>query len=122
MNDNERDDLSELLARATPRRPSPMFVQNVVRAVRMSEPAREPGFFQWLRSGWNWAAVAGAAAVLALAAMSTDQPAPKSAGVSVRDAAAIEKALQDTDLTVINNLELLLAFDERNPWLESSLP
>lgn len=122
MNHDEQDNLWHLLGRARSSKASPAFVQNVLRAVRMSEPEREPGFFEWLRRGWNGLAFAGATAVVLLIALSNrpQQPAPRT--LAAQDSAAIEAALESSDFAVVSNLEFLIALDDSNAWLDSSRP
>ncbi len=122
MNHDEHDNLWHLLGRARPAKARPAFVQNVLRAVRMSEPEREPGFLEWLRRGWNWMAFAGAAAVVLVVAVSGQpkQSAPRA--MAVHDTAAIDAAIQSSDFALVSNLDVLLALDDSNAWLDSSRP
>lgn len=118
MNQDEHDNLWELLGRAKPAKARPAFVQNVLRAIRISEPEREPGFFEWLRHGANWLAFAGAVAVVAIVALSGR---PKQE-LTPRETAAIDAALQSSDFAVVSNLDVLLALEDNNAWLDSSRP
>jgi len=120
MNHDEHDDLWKLLGRAAPAKARPAFVQNVLREVRMAAPEREAGFFEWLQRGANWLAFAGAAAVVLIVALS-GRPA-REPELSQKETAAIETALQASDLAVVSNLDVLLAFDDNNAWLDSSRP
>ena len=122
MNHDEHDNLWELLGRTRTPKARPAFVQNVLRAVRMSEPEREPGFVEWLRRGTNWLAFAGAAAVVFIVALS-GRPAPSAPkALTASETAAIDAALQNSDLAVVNNLDLLVAFEHNNVWLDSYRP
>lgn len=121
MNHDERDNLWELLGRARPPKARPAFLQNVLRAVRMSEPGREIGFFEWLRRGANWLAFAGAAAVVMLVALS-GRPEREPKALTASETAAIDAALASSDFAVVNNLDLLVAFEHNNAWLDSSRP
>ncbi|MEQ1858565.1 MAG: hypothetical protein ABMA13_01365 [Chthoniobacteraceae bacterium] len=121
MNHDDNDNLWELLGRARPAQARPAFVQDVLRAVRMAQPEREAGFVEWLRHGWNWLALAGAAAVVLFVALSGQPQAPTPRPLAAHEAAAIEAALANSDFTVVNNLDVLLALDDSNAWLDSSL-
>jgi hypothetical protein len=124
MNHDERDNLWDLLGKARPVRPSPAFTQQVLRAVRMSEPEPEPSFWAWLRSGWNWAALTGAAAAVVLVIAGTQMPRqPESAARQTAglDATTIEEVVASPDFAVIANLDLLLAMEDNDVWLEASL-
>jgi hypothetical protein len=127
MKNEEHDDLWELLGRARPVKASPLFSRNVLRAVRQLEPEKERGFFEWLRVGWNWLIVSGAAtAVLFLSlSMRTAPPAERqvasaSASASVENA-VLEEIVRSPDLAVIANLDMLVAMDDNDLWLESKL-
>lgn len=122
MNHDEHDQLWELLGRARPVKARPAFVQDVLRAVRMSKPEREPGFFEWLRRGWNWAALAGAAAIVLFVALGSQPEQASPRPLAAHDNAAIESALESVDFAVVSNLDLLLALDDNNAWLDSSRP
>lgn len=126
MKNEEHDDLWELLGRARPVKASPMFSRNVLRAVRQLEPEKERSFVGWLRAGWNWLAVTGAAAAvlfltfgLHTSPTSTRQQVAV-ATVAPTDNAVLEKVLRSTDLSVIANLDLLVAMDDNDLWLDSS--
>jgi hypothetical protein len=121
MNHDEHDNLWELLGRARPAKARPAFVQNVLRAVRMSQPEREPGFFEWLRHGWNWLALAGAAALVVIVALSGQPGAQAPRPLAASDAAAIDAVIESGDFTVVSNLDVLLALDDSNAWLDVSL-
>jgi len=130
MNHDEKDDhddVWDLLGKAPAREAKPAFVQDVLRAVRQSEPEAgkpEIGFLEWLKQGWNWLALAGAAAAVLLVTLSGQQthlPAASSA-LAANETAVIEQAAQSGDLAVLGNLEVLIALDDSNVWLESSLP
>jgi hypothetical protein len=121
MNHDEQDNLWQLLGRARPAKARPAFVQNVLRAARMSEPEREAGFFEWLRQGWNWLAMTAAVAVIVLVAIGSQPKQPAASAIAAHEAAVIDAALRSGDFAVVNNLDVLLALDDSNVWLESSL-
>lgn len=133
MKHEEHDDLWELLGRARPVKASPMFSRNVLRAVRQLESAesaesaeKERSFLGWLRSGWNWLAVTGAAAAILLLSFGLRAPVPPAAVPQLAAAtpvenAVLEKVLRSSDLTVIANLDMLVAMDDNDLWLDPSL-
>ncbi len=118
---NERDELWELLGKAKPAPAQPAFVQNVLRAVRMSQPEREPGFFEWLRHGWNWLAFAGAAAVVLIIAAG-NSPRPVSHDMAVVNPAPADPAAVESTLQVVSSVDVLLALEDNNAWLDLSRP
>lgn len=122
MNHDEHDKLWDLLESAPAPKARPAFVQNVLRAVRMSEPEREPGFFEWLRRGWNWVAFAGAAVVVLFVAIGHQPRQPASRPLAAQDTTAIDAALRSNDFTVVSNIDLLIALDDSNAWLDLSRP
>ena len=121
MNHDENDDLWRLLGKARPVRISPAFVQNVLRGARTSAPERDPGLIEWLTTGWNWLAASGAAVVLLLVAFGThtgvDVPPPFAA----HEAEEIERIVANPNFAVIANLDVLMAVDENDLWLDPSL-
>jgi hypothetical protein len=122
MKHEEHDDLWELLGRARPAKASPMFSRNVLRAVRQLEPEKEGGLVDWLRAGWNWLAVTGAAAAvifLAFGLRTTPTDAPRQVASASSDNAVLEEVLRSPDLTVIANLDMLVAMDDNDLWLDS---
>jgi hypothetical protein len=131
MKNEEHDDLWELLGRARPVKASPMFSRNVLRAVRQLESTsenaseRERGFLEWLRAGWNWLAVTGAAAAVLFLTfgLRTTPPAaaPQLAAATPVENAVLEKVLRSSDLTVIANLDMLVAMDDNDLWLDTKL-
>jgi len=124
MKNEEHDDLWELLGRARPVKASPMFSRNVLRAVRQGEgdDVNERGFLEWLRAGWNWLPVTGAAAAVLLLTfgLRTSPPgtSPQIAAAPVENA-VLEKVIRSSDLAVIANLDLLVAMDDNDLWLDS---
>ncbi|HET6408836.1 MAG TPA: hypothetical protein VFG14_13205, partial [Chthoniobacteraceae bacterium] len=106
-----------------PRKASPMFSRNVLRAVRQLEPEEELGFFDWLRVGWNWLAVSGAAAAILFLTLGLRAPSPMTqpVAVAVVDNAVLEEVIQSPDLSVIANLDMFVAMDDNDLWLESTL-
>jgi hypothetical protein len=123
MKNEEHDDLWELLGRARPHKASPMFSRNVLRAVRQLEPDKERGFFEWLRVGWNWLIVSGAATAVLLLALNlrTAPPAPPQRQVAMVDNSVVEEIVRSPDLAVIANLDMLVAMDDSDLWLEGKL-
>ena len=79
----------------------------------------------WLRAGWNWLAVTGAAAALLLLTfgLRTSPPtaAQQVAAATPGENAVLEKVLRSPDLAVIANLDLLVAMDDNDLWLDSKL-
>jgi hypothetical protein len=122
MNDDEHDQVWELLGKARSKPASPAFVRSVLRTLRMSEPAREVSFGEWLCNGWNWLALVGAAAVVVLVAVSTEHPRGDAPALASHDAKLIDEAVQSSDFSVVTDVHLLLALDDRNPWLDASQP
>jgi hypothetical protein len=123
MKHEEHDDLWELLGRARPAKASPMFSRNVLRAVRQLEPEKR-GLVDWLRAGWSWLAVTGAAAAVILLAFSlrtSPTNAPRQLAAASPDNAVLEEVLRSPDLTVIANLDMLVAMDDNDLWLDSKL-
>jgi hypothetical protein len=101
-----------------------MFSRNVLRAVRQLEPEKGRGFVDWLRAGWNWLAVTGAAAAAIFLAfgLHTSPPiAPQQVAAASPDNAVLEEVLRSPDLTVIANLDMLVAMDDNDLWLDSKL-
>ena len=120
MKDEEHDDLWELLGKAPRPMARPRFVQDVLRRVRMEEaPRPEPGFIAWLKQGWNGLAVAGLAVCLLLI-VSANQSGPSGEARLAELNASADATISSTDLAAISNLDVLLALDDRNPWLENS--
>jgi len=78
-----------------------------------------------MRVGWNWLAVTGAAAAVLLLTFGL-RTAPSTAPQQVAAAtpvenAVLEKVLRSSDLAVIANLDLLVAMDDNDLWLDSKL-
>jgi len=123
MKNEEHDDLWELLGRARPVKASPMFSRNVLRAVRQLEPESERGFLEWLRAGWNWLIVSGAAAAVLFLSLNLRTTAPTAAGpqVATIDNSVVEEVVLSRDLAVIANLDMLVAMDDNDLWLEGKL-
>jgi hypothetical protein len=127
MNQDEHDQSDsvwELLGKARKMKASPAFTQNVMRSVRMSEPEavqREVGFVEWLRQGWNGLALAGAAAVVAIAALAMNSAAPAPSTLAAKDAAAIEQFIASQDFDVMADLDVLIAMENHDLWLDASL-
>lgn len=125
MKNEEHDDLWELLGRARPVKASPMFSRNVLRAVRQLEPEKEKGLMEWLRAGWNWLAVTGAAAAMLFLTFGLRTSAPVAsqqlAMATPVENAVLEKVIRSSDLAVIANLDLLVSMDDNDLWLDSKL-
>jgi len=126
---DDQDDLWDLLGKAPARKARPAFLQDVLRAVRQSEPdAAKPevGFVEWLKQGWNWLALTGAAAAVLFVTLtgqpSGHDPVAFSPSLAANETAVIDQAVQSGDLAVLGNLEVLIALDDSNVWLEPSLP
>lgn len=102
-----------------------MFSRNVLRAVRQLEPQKERSFVEWLRAGWNWLAVTGAAAAvlfLTFGLQTSPPSAPQQVAAAVpAENAVLEEVLRSPDLAVIANLDLLVAMDDNDLWLDSKL-
>jgi hypothetical protein len=120
--ETEKDDLWELLGRAQPAKARPAFAQNVLRAVRMSQPEREPGFLEWLRHGWNWLAFAGAAAVVLVVAVGNQSRQSASSELAAINPAPADTAAVESALEVVSNVDVLLALEDNNAWLDISRP
>jgi len=131
----DRDELWALLGKARPVKASPAFARDVLRRVRMEQPEREPGFFEWLRTGWNWVGFAGAVAAIALVVLTSERSAPERAEIAAADSegaaalaqvsvvnAEIDEVVESADFGVIANLDVLLAMDENDVWLEAPAP
>ena len=124
MNDDtheDHDDLWSLLGKAQPTKASPAFPRNVMRRLRMEEPTPEPSFFEWLRTGWNWLTATAGIAAVALVLFTTQSGSITSRDVAAADSAAIDEVVRSADFSVIANLDLLVAMDENDVWLEASL-
>ena len=117
----EHDDLWSLLGKARPIKASSAFSRNVLRRVRMEEPGSEPTFLEWLRTGWNWLTLTAACSVIALVFLNTQSGSITARDVAAADNAAIDEVVRSADFSVIENLDLLLAMDENDVWLEASL-
>ena len=122
MNHDEQDDLWELLGRARPVKVSPFFSRNVLRAIRESAPERERGFVDWLRTGWNWLVLSGAAALVLFLAVGMRPHTPKAGTVAAAETSTtFDDVVRSPDFAVIANLDALVAMDDNDLWLESSL-
>ena len=125
MNHDENDDLWRLLGKTRPARVSPAFVQNVLRAARMSAPEREPGWVEWLTTGWNWLTAASAAAVLAFVTFGTQKEGEGDASQPIAayeaESDEIDRIVESPNFAVIANLDVLMAVDENDLWLDPSL-
>ena len=86
----------------------------------MAEPVREPGFIEWLRIGWNWLALAGATAAVVLLALGM-RPAAGPHAIATQESVEIDRIVSDVDFTLIANLDVLLAVDDNDLWLDPSL-
>ncbi len=116
MKTEEQDDLWELLGQAKAPAPSPFFSRNVLRAIREEEQDK-PGFFTWLRSHWQVAAISTCAVVVAsgFALMQQPEHAPDPV------LALAEEVSVSPDYQVISNLDELLDTERNSIWLEASI-
>lgn len=121
MKHDEHDDLWELLGRARPVKASPFFSRNVLRTIRQSKPERERGFMEWLRAGWNWLSLTGAAAAVLLLAVGLRPHMLDSNSLASADSANFEEVVRSPDFAVIANLDALVAIDDNDVWIESKL-
>ncbi len=115
--DNERDDLWRLLGKAKEPRVSPFFDHNVLRALRQEAPHQEPEPWAWghlLR--WRWLSM-GALGATVLVFSQFQQPARNPALFSSREMA--QEVWSSPDLSVIGNLDELLASEEDSLWLDA---
>lgn len=125
--DEQHDDLWRLLGKAKPVKGSPFFSRNVLRAIRAEAPAREVGFVEWLRTGWNGLVAVGAAAALVIVGLTTQSSNPGGAGgsqmaaVESKESKAIDEVVNSEEFAVIANLDTLIAMDDNDVWLEGSL-
>jgi hypothetical protein len=123
----ERDNLWKLLGRVRARKASPAFTRNVLRRVRMEAPVPERGFIEWLRTGWNWLPLSGAAAAVAIVLFATHSGSPETSRLATAARATkappvtIDEVVRSADFAVIANLDVLMAMDENEVWLEASL-
>ena len=115
----DRDDLWALLGKARTAKASPAFPRDVLRRVRMEETSPEPGFLEWLRSGWNWLALAGTAAAVAMVLAAT-QPRHQARQIAAAEGVEIDEVVRSPDFSVIANLDVLMAMDENDLWLEGA--
>src|SRR5688572_4460551 len=114
------DPVSALLSKAPPKRASAAFCRNVVRLIRMDESAPDPGFLEWVRSGWNWLSLAGATAAIALVLFATQTGStnlPSTAATAAVNSSEIDEVLRSADFSVIANLDVLMAMEENDVWL-----
>jgi hypothetical protein len=120
MNHDEHDDLWQLLGKARPPRISPFFSRNVLRAIREEQPERRGG---WLGALWrHWRSASVAVVVLAVFAgvsIQTDRRHLAEANAALDEAA--HEVASSPDFPVIENLDMLLASDDNDVWLDSSL-
>jgi hydrogenase maturation factor HypF (carbamoyltransferase family) len=86
----------------------------------MEESTPEPGFIEWLRSGWNWLSLAGTAVAVAAVLAVTQSGTPNSRPMAAADSAAIDEVVHSADFSVIANLDVLIAMDENDLWLQAS--
>jgi hypothetical protein len=115
MNNEEQDDLWELLGRAKAPVASPFFSRNVLRAIR-EEEQEKPGFFFWLRSHWQVAAISTCAVAIAASfafVQQAHQPDP--------ELVLAQEVSVSPDYQVISNLDELLDTERNSIWLEASL-
>jgi hypothetical protein len=115
--DNEHDDLWRLLGKAKEPRLSPFFDRNVLRAIREQAPRENPEPWAWRR--WipvRWLSM-GALGAAALVLSQFQQPAHRPELVSSREMA--QQVWASPDLSVIGNLDELLAVEEDSLWLDA---
>ena len=116
----DHDNLWTLLGKARPTKASPAFTRNVLRRLRMEESIPEPSFVEWLRSGWSWLQLAGTATVVAIVLAFMHSGAPNGRQMAAADSAAIDEVVHSADFSVIANLDVLMAMDENDLWLQAS--
>ncbi len=151
MNHDDQDDLWKLLGQARPPRVSPFFSRNVLRAVREQQPEPRPNWLTTLRSHWRGLFAATAVLTVFIvvslqpdrqadrrhreativssekvdqwrnqAAREVAEHSPQLAEENALDEAAHE-VVTSPDFPVIENLDTLLASDDNDVWLDSSL-
>ena len=115
--DNEHDDLWRLLGKAKEPRVSPFFDRNVLRAIREEASPRRAESWAWGRLfGWRALSISAlGAAVLLLSQI--QQPAHRAGTVPYREMA--QQVWASPDLSVIGNLDELLAVEEDSLWLDA---
>jgi hypothetical protein len=115
--DNEHDDLWRLLGKAKEPRVSPFFDRNVLRAIREeASPRRAEAWAWWRLFGWRWLSM-GALGAAVLLLSQIQQPAHRAGPVPYREMA--QQVWSSPDLSVIGNLDELLAFEEDSLWLDA---
>ena len=120
MNHDEDDNLWELLGKARPPRISPFFSRNVLRAIREEQPERGAGWVGALWRYWRSASVAAAAlVVVAGVSIQTDRRHLAEANAALDEAA--HEFASSPEFPVVENLDMLLASDDNDVWLDSSL-
>jgi hypothetical protein len=120
VSEEDRDPVSTLLSKAPRVKASAAFCRNVVRLIRMDESAPDPGFLEWVRSGWNWLSLAGATAAIALVVVATQTDPTNLPSMAAADSCEIDEVLRSADFSVIANLDVLMAMEENDVWLEAS--
>jgi hypothetical protein len=115
--DNEHDDLWRLLGKAKEPRVSPFFDRNVLRAIREQASPQRPGGWAWGRLfEWRWLSMGALGAAVLL--LSQIQPPAHRAG-PVPYSEMAQQVWSSPDLSVIGNLDELLAFEEDSLWLDA---
>jgi len=116
----ERDELWALLGKARTAKSPKAFTRDVLRRLRMEESSPEPSFVEWMQGGWNLLRLAGAVAAVAVVVFATHPGAPGRRHVASGENAAIDEVVHSEDFSVIANLDLLMAMDENDLWLQAS--
>ena len=120
MNHDEHDDLWQLLGKARPPRISPFFSRNVLRAIRAEEPESKTGWFGALWRHWRRVSLAAAAIALVTSfSIQTNRREIAEANTALDEAA--HEVASSPDFPVIENLDMLLASDDNDVWLDPSL-
>ncbi len=124
--EEEKDALWETLGQAPEHRASPFFVRNVLREVRRTEET-SPSWAGWF-GNWRVAGPAALAVVAVCAGLLVRSPSTQPEVVqaalaepAVASAPTVARIEADPDYEVIAELDTLLAYENNNQWLDSSV-